>query len=103
MLNSFQMRIISRRVLREFWETHADAEQPLKSWFSDARKADWKSPADSKAHYASASILPGDRVVWNIKGNDYRLVAKVNYHFGAVWIRFVGAHAEYDKIDATDI
>ena len=97
------MRIISRRSLREFWLAHANAEQPLRAWFAEASRADWKSPADVKTAYPSASILPGNRMVFNIKGNDYRLVTKVNYAYGVVYIRFVGTHAEYDKINAETI
>jgi mRNA interferase HigB len=97
------MRIISRKALREFWTIHADSEEALKAWFSEASQSSWESPADIKRRYPHASILPGNRVVFNIKGNIYRLIVKVNYHYGQVFIRFVGTHTEYDKIDATTI
>jgi mRNA interferase HigB len=99
------MRIISRKRLREFWETreHADAEQPLKAWFREASKAIWSSPAAIKAAYRSASIIADSRVVFNIAGNKYRLVAKVNYPYRVMYIRFVGTHRQYDAIDATEI
>ena len=97
------MRIISRRRLVEFWEVHPDAEQPLRAWYTEARKASWSSPAQIKAIYRSVSILPNNRVVFNIKGNTYRLVVVVEYLQGKMFIRFVGTHAEYDRIDATSI
>ncbi len=97
------MRIISRRRLVEFWEIHPDAEQPLRAWFIEAKKATWVSPADIKATYRSISILANNRVVFNIKGNTYRLVVVVEYTQGKMFIRFVGTHAEYDRIDAATI
>lgn len=97
------MRIISRKTLREFWEKHKDCEQQLKSWYKEAEEANWKSPKDIKKDYPSASILADNRVVFNIKGNTYRLIVKINYDYGMVWIRFTGTHAEYDKINAEKI
>jgi mRNA interferase HigB len=97
------MRIISRKRLIEFWQNHPDAEQPLRAWFAQAKKANWETPAEVKALYQNASILPGNRVVFNIKGNRYRLVVLVAYRYGKMFIRFVGTHAEYDQIDATSI
>ncbi|MBN8570986.1 MAG: type II toxin-antitoxin system HigB family toxin [Ignavibacteria bacterium] len=97
------MRIISRKTLREFWEKHKDCEQQLKSWYKEAEEAYWKSPKDIKKDYPSASILADNRVVFNIKGNTYRLIVKINYDYGMVWIRFAGTHAEYDKINAEKI
>lgn len=97
------MRIISRRRLVEFWEIHPDAEQPLRAWYAEARKASWNSPLEIKAIYRSVSILPNNRVVFNIKGNSYRLVVVVEYSQEKMFIRFVGTHAEYDRIDATSI
>ncbi|NMC84220.1 MAG: type II toxin-antitoxin system HigB family toxin [Anaerolineaceae bacterium] len=97
------MRIISRRRLVEFWEAHPDAEPPLRAWYTEAKKASWNSPAEIKAIYRSVSILPNNRVVFNIKGNTYRLVVVVEYSQEKMFIRFVGTHAEYDRIDATSI
>ena len=99
------MRIISRKTLREFWEKrqHADAEEPLKAWFHEAAKADWASPAAIKAAYRSASVISGNRIVFNIAGNKYRLVVKVNYPYRVMYIRFVGTHRQYDDIDVTEI
>lgn len=97
------MRVIAKRTLRDFWEKHADSEQQLKAWYNEAEEADWKSPNEIKKDYPSASILEDNRMVFNIKGNRYRLIVKINYNYGVVWIRFVGTHAEYDKIDATKI
>jgi mRNA interferase HigB len=95
------MRVISRKTLKEFWEKHTDSEQVLKAWFYEAKQADWKSFTDIKARHRSADFLPGNRVVFNIKGNTYRLIVRVHFNTGIVFIRFVGTHADYDKIDAT--
>ncbi len=97
------MRIISRKALREFWEMHPDARQPLQAWYADVRHADWKSPTDVKNVYQTASIVAGNRVVFNIKGNRYRVVVAVQYPHGIVYVRFVGTHQEYDQIDATTV
>ncbi len=97
------MRVISRKALREFWERHADSEAPLRAWFKEAREAEWQKPSEIRDRYASASFLAGDRVVFNIKGNDYRLVVAVRYDIGIVFIRFVGTHAEYDKIEVVTV
>ncbi len=94
------MRIIAVSQLRAFWEDNPDAEQALKSWVDEVKKATWIQPADIKDQYRSASILKNRRVVFNIKGNDYRLVVSVAYRFQAVYVKFVGTHAEYDVIDA---
>jgi mRNA interferase HigB len=95
------MRIIARRTLKEFYEKHTAAKVPLVVWFHEARAARWLCPQDIRRAYPSADVLPGNRVVFNLKGNRYRLVVKVHYNTGIVFIRFVGTHAEYDKIDAT--
>ncbi|MDD1748741.1 MAG: type II toxin-antitoxin system HigB family toxin [Methanothrix sp.] len=97
------MRIISRRILREFWEKHPDAAIPLQSWFHDVERTQWNSSADIKDIYRTASFLAHNRIVFNIKGNRYRLVVIVVYQHGVVYIRFVGTHEEYDRIDATTI
>jgi len=97
------MRIISRKALREFWERHPDARQPLQAWYADVKHATWKTPADIKDTYRNASIVANNRVVFNIKGNKYRLVVAVQYEYGIVYIRFIGTHREYDKIDAATI
>jgi mRNA interferase HigB len=99
------MRIISRKTLRQFWQKrqYADAEQPLKAWFQEAAKADWSSPAAIKAAYRSASVVADNRVVFNIAGNKYRLVVKVNYPYRVMYIRFVGTHRQYDAIDVTEV
>jgi mRNA interferase HigB len=97
------LRVISRKTLADFWTRHKDAEQPLKAWFKEAEKACWPSPDILKRRYPSASILSQNRVVFNIKGNKYRLITMINFDYGQVFIRFVGTHAEYDTIDATTI
>ena len=97
------MRVIAKKILRDFWELYPDCEQQLKSWFQEADKAEWKNPNELKVAYPNASILSDNRIVFNIKGNNYRLIAKVNYEYQMIWIRFIGAHSEYDKINANEI
>lgn len=99
----FFMRIISRKKLRESWSRYPNAEKPLRAWYADAKQATWKSPTVIKQHYKNASIVGNNRVVFNIKGNDYRLVVAINYEFGIIYIRFIGTHLSYDKIDVTTI
>lgn len=95
------VRIFSRGTLISFWETHPDAEEALRLWFAMVEKAAWAGPADIRAIFGSADFLAGNRVVFNIKGNSYRLIAQVKYGpLFLVYIRFIGTHAEYDRIDA---
>ena len=101
-LKSF-MRVIAIRNLRDFWEIHPAAEVPLKAWLDEARAARWQTPSDIKARYANASILKSRRVVFNIKGNDYRLIAAVAYRFGAIYIKFVGTHKQYAAVNADTV
>ena len=97
------MNIVAVKFLRAFWEKHPAAEQPLKSWVDEAKKAAWMQPAEIKEQYRSASILKNRRVVFNIKGNDYRLMLKVAYRFQAIYIKFIGTHTEYDLVDAATV
>lgn len=97
------MRIIKLKTLKDFWEKHSDVEGALKSWYFEAKQASWESFDDIKKRYNSADILSGNRVIFNIKGNSYRLIVKIHYNTGIVYIRFVGTHAGYDKIDAETI
>jgi mRNA interferase HigB len=96
-------RIVSKKALIDFWNIYNDSEQYLKTWYDTAKKADWKSPSDIKRVYANASILKNGRAVFNIKGNSYRLVVKFNYEKQWAFIRFIGTHSHYDKIDANNI
>lgn len=97
------MRVLTKKNLVTFWNKHPLAEQPLKAWYDEANKVLWKTPQDIKNQHANASIIGNNRVVFNIKGNDYRLIASIAYKFGLVYVKFVGTHAEYDKIDATTV
>lgn len=97
------MRVIAKKILRDFWAIHTDCEQQLKSWYKEAEEGKWKSPNDVKNYYPSASILENNRIVFNIKGNSYRLIVRINYYYQMVWIRFIGTHAQYDRIDAAKI
>jgi mRNA interferase HigB len=97
------MRIISKKTLIHYWQMHPDIEDFLKAWYYEAKGARWDKPIDIKRKYKSADILRDNRVVFNIHGNHYRLVVKINYNKGIVFIRFIGTHAEYDRIDAEKI
>ncbi|MFT5422145.1 MAG: mRNA interferase HigB [Candidatus Endobugula sp.] len=99
------MRIISRAALRKFWvlKAYRDSEQPLKSWFDEAKSTTWKRPADIKAMYRNASFVANNRVVFNIHGNKYRLIVAIKYPLGICYIRFIGTHKQYDDIDAENI
>ncbi len=94
------MRIIARKTLREFWQKHPDAEEALRAWYHDVKLARWKTPNDIRRIYANASFVTNHRVVFNIRGNTYRVIVALNYDYGIVYIRFVGTHREYDKLDA---
>ncbi len=97
------MRIIAKSALRKFWEKHQDAEQPLMVWYDEVKKTEWSSFQDIKKQFKSASIVGNDRVVFNIKENDYRLIVLVLFRKGKMFIRFIGTHKEYDNIDAKNI
>jgi mRNA interferase HigB len=97
------MRVIAVATLRAFWEKHPDAEQPLMAWYEEATTAAWTQPADIKARYRNASVLKNRRVVFNIKGNDYRLIVAIAYRLQVVYVKFVGTHKAYDAVDAETI
>ena len=97
------MRIIARKALREFWEGNPDAERPLRAWHKDVQTREWNTPADVKAVYPKASIIGDKRVVFNIKGNAYRLVVRIDYLHRIVYVRFVGTHVDYDRINAAEV
>jgi len=100
------VRIIAKRTLRLFWEKnrrYTDARRALEDWHAQVRKADWVTPADVKAMYGDASILKGNRVVFNNCGNKYRLVTKINFPYRVVYVRFVGTHREYDEMNAETV
>jgi mRNA interferase HigB len=97
------MRIIALKALKDFWEDYPDSKEALKSWYAVAKKADWKTPGEAKETYGNASILQEGRVVFNIAGNKYRLIVWINYPYRVVYIRFVGTHRQYDKVDAQKI
>jgi len=97
------LRIIAKRTLRDFWESHPDAEEPLLAWYHVLKGADWKTPAQLKSQVPKVSIVGCNRAVFNIRGNRYRLIVKINYPYKIVYIRFVGTHTEYDRIDAREV
>jgi len=103
------VRIIARRTLRQYVESRADHKDhaalkaALDSWFQEVRAANWTSTADVRRLYASVSIVTANRIVFNIKGNDYRLVVSVDFEKGIVWIKWLGTHEEYDRIDVKEV
>ena len=97
------MRVFNRRTVIEYGRTHAAAKGALYAWFAEALKASWKDPNDIKKAHPSASIINSERVVFNVKGNHYRIVVAIKYRYHAVYIRFIGTHAEYDRIDAATV
>jgi len=98
-----ELRVIAKKILRQFWEMHPDAEQQLKSWYQEASKGSWIDPNFVKDEFPNSRLIANNRVIFNVKGNRYRLIVRVNYKYKMVYIRFIGTHAEYDKIDATTI
>lgn len=97
------MRIIALATLRSFWTKHPDAETPLRAWYALASRADWQTPSDIKEAYRNASFTANRRVIFNLKGNDYRLVVMVRYDRGLIFVRFIGTHRQYDQIDVETI
>ena len=101
--NLIELRIISKKVLREFWTVHSDCEQQLKSWYQEVSKNSWGNLNELKSDYPKVSILNNNRVCFNIRGNKYRLIVKISFGHQTMWIRFIGSHSDYDKIDANKI
>lgn len=97
------MRIFAIRALREFWEKHSDAEGPLRSWYGEASAADWSTPAEVKTMYRSAGVIGDNRVVFYTGDNRYRLIVRFNYPNRVGYVRFIGTHSEYDRINAETI
>ncbi|MCF8370232.1 MAG: type II toxin-antitoxin system HigB family toxin [Bacteroidales bacterium] len=97
------MRVVAKKILREFWEKYTDSEQQLKTWYKEASKAKWYNPIDIKKEYAKASILKSGRIVFNICGNKYRLIVEINFIRQWLFIRFIGTHEEYDKINSEKV
>lgn len=97
------MRIIAISQLKTFWQKYPDSEQSLLAWIDEVKEANWQTPADIKGQFRHASVLKSRRVVFNIKGNDYRLVVAVAYRYSALYIKFVGTHKQYDAVDADTV
>lgn len=97
------MRIIAVRTLWDFWEREPRAEQPLKAWVAVVRHAAWTAPTDIKRSFNSADAIGNGRVVFDLGGNKYRIVARLYFRCRIIFIRFVGTHAEYDRIDAREV
>ncbi len=99
------MRVIAKSTLKKFWEqpAYSDAQAPLESWYEETVKANWPSPQAVKTQYGNASICDNNRVVFNIGGNKYRLVVEIQYRAGIVWVKYIGTHSEYDKINVENV
>lgn len=97
------MRLIALGTLREFWRIYPDSKEQLQAWYQLLKSAVWKSPNDVKRQFRSASIIGGNRVVFNIAGNKYRLIVKIHYNTGIVYVRFIGTHREYDAVNAEEV
>ncbi len=99
------MRIIAKSSLKWFWQQlgRVDSRGALESWHEEASRAVWISPQNVKDQYATASICANNRVVFNICGNKYRLVVEMQYRAAIVWVKFVGTHAQYDRIDVETV
>ncbi len=97
------MRVVAKKILREFWQVHADSEENLKTWYKEAINATWNSPNDIKNEYARVSILKNNRAIFDICGNKYRLIVRIQYKRQWIFIRFIGTHNEYNKVDANNI
>ena len=96
-------RIVAKKTLRDFWQKHADSEQYIKTWYETVKNSNWNSPNEIKQTFVNASVLKNSRIVFNINGNSYRLVVKFNYERQWAFVRFIGTHAAYDKINANTI
>ena len=97
------MHVISQKKLRDYYNKHKEIKSQLETWYHEAKNAEWKNPQEVKKKYGSASIIGGNKVVFNIKGNKYRLLTKINYQMKIVYIKFIGTHKEYDKINGEEI
>jgi mRNA interferase HigB len=98
------MQTVARRTLRQFWEKHPQAETPIRVWYATVAKAEWKSPADIKRHFGAAvDFLNDNRVIFDLSGNRYRLVVHVSYTYKRVLVKFIGTHAEYDRINVENV
>ena len=97
------MRVIARKTLKTCWTAHTDVEKSLRAWFHEAKRSKWKSFQDIKKTYPAADVLPGNRVIFDIKGNNYRLVVSVDFQKAIVWIKWIGTHRDYDRINVTEI
>jgi len=97
------VHVIKKKILIDYYYKHKETKSQLETWYHEVKKAEWKNPQEVKEKYGSASIIGDNRVVFNIKGNKYRLVTKINYSMKIVYIRFIGTHKEYDKINVEEM
>jgi mRNA interferase HigB len=97
------MRIVAQNTLQAFWEAHPETEPSLRLWLEVARRAEWKSMADVQARWSKAKILNGERVRFEVAGGDYRMIVAIQFKAQIVWVKFLGTHAQYDRIDALNV
>ena len=97
------MRVVKRKTLVDFYSTYKETKSQLEAWYYEAKNSNWNNPLEIKEKYGTASIIEGDKVVFNIKGNKYRLVTKINYQMKTAYIKFIGTHKEYDKINVEEL
>jgi mRNA interferase HigB len=97
------LKILAKKILRDFWESNPEVEDQLKSWYQEAFKSSWPNPNYVKDEFPNSRLIPNNRVIFNIKGNQYRLIVRVNYKYQMIYVRFIGTHEDYDKIDPTKI
>tara|TARA_B110000495_G_C22918792_1_gene536752 strand:+ start:426 stop:719 length:294 start_codon:yes stop_codon:yes gene_type:complete len=97
------MRVIAMRTLKAYWDEHPETREHIESWYTITKAVSWKNPNDIKSQFRNASILKNGRVVFNIKGNNYRLIVKIHYNTGIVFIRFIGTHKAYNQINAEEV
>jgi mRNA interferase HigB len=101
--HSGRMRVIAIRTLKAYWDEHPETREHIESWYTITKSVSWKNPNDIKAQFRNASILKDSRVVFNIKGNNHRLIVKIHYNTGIVFIRFIGTHKAYNQINAEEV
>jgi mRNA interferase HigB len=97
------VRILNRETLVDFYSVHKETKSQLEAWYYEVKNSNWRNPIDVKEKYGTASIVGGNKVVFNIKGNKYRLVTKINYQMKTVYIKFIGTHKDYDKINVEEM
>lgn len=97
------MKVVNRQILIAFWEKHRQTERPLRAWLAEVQDAQWGASPEVVSNFSNARSIPGSRIIFNIKGGQYRLIVQINYSIGVVDVRFIGTHEDYERIDAETI